>query len=257
MRNQVALVTGGGRGIGRGIALALAEAGYDLAVNYQGNREAADQVSEQGKALGVRVEVIQADISVGEDRTRLMADVERLFGRLDILVNNAGVTVQNRTDLLEGTEESFDRVLDINLKGTYFLTQKAAKWMINQVKADPERSPKIVMISSAAAFKVLPTSGEYCVSKAGLGMVTQLFAARLANEGIAVFEIRPGVIETDITAAFKSDWDGFVNSGKIPIRRWGSPADVAKAVVAITSGLFPYSTGEVFHVDGGIHIPRF
>jgi len=257
MKNQVALVTGASRGIGRGIALALAEAKCQVVINYQSNRAAAEEVAACIEALGTRAEIVQADVSMSEDRARLIAEVESKFGRLDVLVNNAGVTVLQRTDLLEATEASFDRIIGINLRGTYFLTQAAANWMVRQVKADPNRTPTIITISSAAAVAALPSRGDYCVSKAGLGMMTKLFAARLADEGIGVFEIRPGVIETDITAAFKSAWDAFVNSGKIPIRRWGAASDVARAVVAIASGMFPYSTGDVFNVDGGLHISRF
>lgn len=257
MTRQVALVTGGSRGIGKGICASLAAAGLDLVVNYQGNVAAAEEAVAECRSLGARAEAVQADIAIGDDRSRLLAETERLFGRLDLLVNNAGVTFLERTDILEASEESFDRLMNVNLKGTYFLTQLAARWMIRQVKQDPDRRPNIVIISSAAAAMVLTTRGEYCVSKAGLSMATQLFAARLAEEGIGVFEIRPGVIETEITAAYKSSWEKFINSGKVPHKRWGNASDVGKAVVAISSGLLPYSTGDVLNIDGGLHIPRF
>jgi len=257
MSGNIALVTGGGRGIGRGICVSLAQAGYDIVVNYQGNIAAANQTVAECRSQGVRAVAVQADIADAGDRARLLEETQKQFGRLDLLVNNAGITVLERTDILDASEDSFDRLLDVNLKGTYFLTQKTANWMVRQVKEDPERRPNIVIISSAAAAMVLTTRGEYCVSKAGLSMTVQLYAARLAEYGIGVFEIRPGVIETEITAAYKGSWEKFINSGKVPQRRWGSAADIGKAVVAIGSGLLPYSTGEVLNVDGGLHIATF
>jgi len=257
VQRPLALVTGSSRGIGRGIAVSLAEAGYDIVVNYQGNHEAAVTAAEECKSHGVRAETVQADIAVREDRLRLVEETRSRFGRLDVLVNNAGVTVAQRTDLLEATEESYDRLMGINLRGTHFLTQQAAKWMVEQVVQDPSRKPVIVTISSAAAAAALVNRSEYSMSKAAIRMMTLLYAARLGGSGIGVFEVRPGVIETDITTQYRADWDKFVQSGAVPMRRWGEPRDVGRAVVALASGQFAFSSGDVVNVDGGLHVPRF
>ena len=177
------------------------------------------------------------------------------FGRLDLLVNNAGVAPTERVDILEAKEESFDRLININTKGPYFLTQAAAHWMIDQAKSNPnEPRPQIITISSISAYTASVSRGDYCVSKAGLSMMTKLFAARLAEHGINVFEIRPGIIATDMTAAVKEKYDALIAKGLSPISRWGTPEDIAKAVVAIATRAFPFSTGEVINVDGGFHL---
>lgn len=259
--NRVAVVTGGGRGIGRGIVLALAEVGYDLVVNFAGNEAAARQTAADAVAAGeavdlrVRVEICQADVSRAEDRERLLQFTRERFGRLDLLVNNAGVAPTVRADLLEATEESFDRLIGINLRGPYFLTQRAARWMIEQADRPPvEYLPQIVNITSVSAYTASVNRGDYCVAKAGLAMMTKLFAARLAEHGIRVYEVRPGVIETDMTAGVHERYDRLIDQGLTPIRRWGQPEDIGRAVAALGVGALPFSTGEVINVDGGFHL---
>jgi NAD(P)-dependent dehydrogenase (short-subunit alcohol dehydrogenase family) len=258
--NPVALITGASRGIGRAITIALGGTGYDLVINYASNQEAAIQTkndavqraAQNGKTI--RAEICQADISRSEDRVRLIDFTQEKFNRLDLLVNNAGIAPAIRADILEAGENSFDQLVAVNLKGPYFLTQLAAKWMIEQRKQEAARSPKIVTINSISAYTASVNRGDYCVSKAGLAMMTKLFAARLAEHGINVYEIRPGVIATDMTAAVKDKYDRLIAEGLTPIKRWGQPEDVAKAVAAIALDLLPFSTGEVINVDGGFHI---
>jgi NAD(P)-dependent dehydrogenase (short-subunit alcohol dehydrogenase family) len=247
-----ALVTGASRGIGRGIALALAENGFDCVVNYARNADAANEVKRQIEHRGRRAIALQADVSVAADRQKLVDETVRAFGRIDLLVNNAGVAPDVRADLLEAGEESFDRLININLKGPYFLTQLVARQMISQRTT----SAKIVTISSVSAYAASTNRGDYCVAKAGLSMMTKLFAARLAEHGINVYEIRPGIIETDMTGPVKAKYDKLIAQGLTPIARWGTPDDVARAVVAVASGLLPFSTGEVINVDGGFHVRR-
>ena len=196
----------------------------------------------------VRPEVFRADISKHEDRAALVEFARKTFGRLDLLVNNAGVAPEVRADILEASEASFDRLININVKGPYFLTQQVAKWMIEQGRG------KIVTISSVSAYAASTNRGDYCMAKAALSMMTPLFAARLAQHGIRVYEIRPGIIETDMTSVVKSKYDKLIGEGLTPIARWGTPSDVAKAVAAIAQDLLPFSTGEVINVDGGFHI---
>jgi len=249
-----AIVTGASRGIGRAIALELASLGYDLVVNRV-QRE-PPQMQKEVEAFGVRCEFVQGDIGNTDDRDRLVASAKRTFGRCDFLVNNAGVAPSKRMDLLEATEESFDRVMGINLKGPYFLTQQVAKWMIGQKKANPERAYRIVNTGSISAYTSSPARGEYCVSKAGISMMTMLYADRLAEYGIGVFEIRPGIIQTDMTSAVKDKYDKLIAEGLTPIKRWGQPEDIAKAVGAIAEGRLDFSTGQVINVDGGFHLRR-
>lgn len=256
MSGSAALVTGGSRGIGRAIALALAQAGYDVAVGYAGNAAAAEAVVRAIEAGGRRAVAVQGDIGAREGRRSVLEGVRQAFGRLDLLVNNAGIAPAVRADLLEASEESFDRLIDVNLKGPYFLTQEAARWMVDQVVADPSRTPRIVTITSISAYVSSTNRGDYCVSKAGLAMMTRLFADRLARHGIGVYEIRPGIIATDMTAGVKETYDQLFAAGLTPIARWGQPEDVARAVVAVATGLLPYSTGEVINVDGGFHLHR-
>jgi NAD(P)-dependent dehydrogenase (short-subunit alcohol dehydrogenase family) len=252
---RVAIVTGGSRGIGRGIVVALAAAGYDVAVNYASNAGAADEVCEKVKELGGKGHAIQADISLGPDRQRLVDEALGAFGRIDLLVNNAGVAPSVRADLLDGGEESFDRLIGINLKGPYFLTQLVARSMIEQIASGTIASPKIVVVSSISAYTASTNRGDYCVSKAGLAMLVKLFAARLAEHGINVFEVRPGVVDTDMTGPVKQRYDELIfDRGLTPIRRWGQPEDVGRAVVAIATDLLPFSTGQVLDVDGGFHL---
>lgn len=250
-----AVVTGGSRGIGRGVVLALAEAGYDVVVNYASNADAAREVGDRVEALGGRAHLVRADVAVGADRQRLVDETVATFGRLDLLVSNAGVAPTVRADLLEASEESFDRLVEINLKGPYFLIQAAARTMIDQVAAGTVSSPKIVVISSMSAYTASVNRGDYCVTKAGLGMVAKLYAARLAEHGINVYEIRPGIIATDMTGPVQARYDDLIlNQGLTPIRRWGQPEDVGRAVLAVATDLLPFSTGQVIDVDGGFHL---
>ena len=256
--SPVALITGASRGVGRGIALELAAlCTHDLAVNYAGNEAAARECQTMCReaSQGRRVEIIQGDISKPEDRERMIGFVEGKFGRLDLLVNNAGIAPDVRADILEASEASFDRLIGVNLKGPYFLTQRAARLMM--ASAPLERTPRaVVSVTSISAFTASTNRGDYCVAKAGLAMMTKLFAARLAGEGINVYEIRPGVIATDMTGAVKEKYDKLFADGLTPINRWGQPSDVGRAVAAIAMGHFPYSTGQVFEVDGGFHLHR-
>jgi 3-oxoacyl-[acyl-carrier protein] reductase len=252
--SQTALVTGGSRGIGRGIVLGLAAEGFNVIINYAGNAGAAEETKKKVEGLGAKAITIQADISAATDRKRLAEEAWKAFGGIDILVNNAGVAPTVRADLLEATEESFDRLMNINLKGPYFLTQLIARKMIDQKDSGAR---KIVNITSVSAEAASPNRGDYCVAKAGLAMMTKLYAARLAEEGINVYEIRPGIIETDMTAGVKAKYDQLILKDKInPIARWGKPEDVARAVCAIARDLLPYSTGDVIYVDGGFHLRR-
>jgi len=262
--NPVALITGASRGIGRGIALELAKLGHDLVINYAANKAAAHQTetdvvaAAQAAGLSIRAEICQADVSVANDRSRLIEFTRETFGRLDLLVNNAGIAPTVRADILDASEESFDRLIDVNVKGPFFLTQLAAKWMIEQTRnpKSETRNPKIVTISSISAYTASVNRGDYCVSKAALSMLTPLFAARLAEHGINVYEIRPGVIATDMTGPVKEKYDQLIADGLSPIQRWGTPEDIGRAVAAIAQDLLPFSTGEVINVDGGFHLRR-
>lgn len=262
--NRMALITGASRGIGRGIAETLAGRGWDLVLNYAGNQTAAEAsreaaleaASRQGHSI--RVKIVQADIGVGGDREHLIKESRHFGERLDLLVNNAGITSIGRADILEAREEDFDRLMAINLKGPYFLTQLAALWMLESLggKVDERHGPKIVTISSISAFSVSTNRGDYCMGKAALGMMTKLYAARLAEHGILVYEVCPGVIESDMTAPVKEKYDRLFSEGLAPLRRWGQPEDVGEAVAALADGAFPYCTGEQIRVDGGYHIQR-
>jgi NAD(P)-dependent dehydrogenase (short-subunit alcohol dehydrogenase family) len=253
--NGVALITGSSRGIGRGIALALAGAGrHDLVINYAGNEAAAQECAVLCREGGAgRVEIVQGDVSVAADRERMLAFTMAKYGRLDVLVNNAGVAPLERADLLETSEESFDRLVAINLKGPYFLTQAAAKRIRDSAPiAGLPRA--VVNITSVSAFTASVNRGDYCISKAGLAMMTKLYAARLAEYGIGVFEVQPGIIATDMTGPVKAKYDALFAEGLAPQNRWGTPEDVGACVAAVALGHFPYSTGQVFHVDGGYHL---
>jgi 3-oxoacyl-[acyl-carrier protein] reductase len=263
--NAVALITGASRGIGRGIALELARIGYDLVINYASNLHAAEQTATDclsaARAGGKTIHAVlcAADIANSADRSRLMEFARQKFGRLDVLVNNAGVAPAVRADILEASEESFDRLMAINVKGPYFLTQLVARWMIEQSRTGVSPVPfarKIITVSSISAYTASVNRGDYCMAKAALSMLTPLYAARLAEHGINVYEIRPGVIATDMTSVVKAKYDKLIAEGLSPIKRWGTPEDVGKAVAAITQDLLPFSTGEVINVDGGFHIRR-
>jgi len=259
----VAIVTGASRGIGKGIARELASLGYDLVVNHfdftaegKPDESKAVQTRKEIKGLGAACEIPRGDVSNAADRQSLVALTRDRFGRCDMLVNNAGVAPSKRMDILEATEQSFDRVMGINLKGPYFLTQLVANWMIEQKKTHPQRAFRIVNTSSVSAYASSPARGEYCVSKAGVSMMTVLYADRLAEYGIGVFEIRPGIIATDMTSVVKDKYDKLIAEGLTPIKRWGQPEDIARAVGAIAEGRLDFSTGQVINVDGGFHLRR-
>jgi len=263
---KTAIVTGGSRGIGRGICLGLAAQGWAVVVNYRGNATAAQESAALVEEAGGQALIVQADIGVAEDRERLMAETLARFGRIDLLVNNAGMGPRVRADLLETSEESYDEVMAVNLKGPFFLTQRVAQAMIEQSAGNAPSpatgegrgggGPAIINIGSISAYTASINRGEYCISKAGMGMMTALFADRLAPHGINVYEVRPGIIETDMTSGVKGKYDALIDGGLTPIRRWGQPEDIAAAVVALAEGAFPFSTGEIFNVDGGFHLRR-
>ena len=239
--SKVALITGGSRGIGRGIAEYLHEKGFSVAIT---SRREADE-DAQGKFL-----CIVADNASAEARQKAVDETLARFGRIDILVNNAGIAPRVRADLLDMGEDSMHELLDVNLVGPFFLTQLVARHMIQQ------GSGTIINITSMSANVVSVNRGEYCVSKAGLSMMTQLFAVRLAEYGIPVYEIRPGIIATDMTSKVKDKYDALIEGGITPIKRWGYPEDIAKAVYALSQDLLPFSTGEIINVDGGFHLQR-
>jgi NAD(P)-dependent dehydrogenase (short-subunit alcohol dehydrogenase family) len=247
----VALVTGASRGIGAGIAVKLAEEGYDIAVfDVLNGGDTVKAVEAKGrKGLSVT-----GDVTSAADRAAAVEKIKAAFGRLDVLVNNAGVAPKVRADILEAGEESYDRVMTINLKGPYFLTQAVANWMIVQHKAEPDRWRCIVNVSSMSSYVASPSRGEYCISKAGVSMATKLWAARLAEFGIGVYEIQPGIIKTDMTKVVTEKYDNLIAGGLLPIKRWGFPEDIAKAVASCVRGDLSYSTGEVLNIDGGYHL---
>jgi len=253
----VAIVTGSSRGIGRGIAVALAERAWNIVINYRSNRAAAEEARRELEALGVSALVVQADMANPVEIEGLVDATLDRYGRIDLLVNNAGVGPRERVDMLQVGEASYDEVMAINLKGPFFLTQRVANEMIGLLRQEKIQRPKIINISSISAYTSSPARAEYCLSKAGLSMTTALWADRLAEFGINVYEIRPGIIQTDLTAVVKEKYDRLIlEEGLTPIRRWGQPEDVGKAVVAIAQGLLPFSTGEVINVDGGFHLSR-
>ena len=254
---RVALITGGSRGIGFGIAKHLAQNGFDLAVNGVREEKAVADALQELRITGADVLYCQGDVSLTESRKKIVEQVKAHFGKLHILVNNAGVAPKERKDILETTEESFDRLMATNLKSTYFLSQHVANWLIEQKKADTLFTSCIINISSVSATVASVNRGEYCVSKAGMSMVTQLFAVRLGEFDIPVYEVRPGVIYTDMTVAVKEKYDKLIGEGLTVQNRWGYPDDVGKAVCALALGNFPYSTGQVIMVDGGITLLRF
>jgi len=253
---RVALVTGAGRGIGRGIAVALVERGWTVVVNYRNNAEAAAETVRLVEQAGGQALAVQADVAEAADRERLVEATLEKFGRIDLLVNNAGMAPRHRVDILETSEDSYDEVMLVNLKGPFFLTQRVARVMIELLETGVVEQPRIVNIGSLSAYTSSTNRAEYCLSKAGVAMMTALYADRLAEYGILVYEVRPGIVETDMTRAVKEKYDGLIAGGLTPIRRWGRPDDVARAVVALAEGYFPFSTGEVINVDGGFHLRR-
>lgn len=256
-KEKVAIVTGSSRGIGRGIALSLAERGWQIVINYHSNREAAEEAQRMVEEAGGGALLVQADMANQADLTNLVAATLAEYKRIDLLVNNAGVAPRQRVDMLQVSETSYNEVMEINLKGPFFLTQRVANEMIVLLREEIVQEPKIINIGSISAYTSSPARAEYCISKAGMSMMTKLWADRLAEFGINVFEIRPGIIQTDLTAVVKEKYDRLIlEEGLTPIKRWGQPEDIGKAVVAIADGLFPFSTGEVINVDGGFHLHR-
>ncbi|WKN45531.1 3-ketoacyl-ACP reductase [Tunicatimonas pelagia] len=254
--NKVAFITGGSRGIGFGIAEALAKEGFDVAINGMRPEEAVTDVLDQLKQHGGDVIYCQGNIADTESRQRMLQQIGDHYGRLNVLVNNAGVAPKERNDILDASEESYEYVMKTNLQGPYFLTQQAANWMIEQRQADENFSAYIINISSISATVASVNRGEYCISKAGMSMMTLLFATRLGEYGIPVYDVRPGVTKTDMTSGVTSKYDKLIEEGLCVQPRWGYPEDVAKAVVALAQGYFPYSTGQTIMVDGGLTIPR-
>lgn len=253
---RVAFITGGSRGIGLGIATQLAEAGFDIAINGVRLPESVTEVVDKLKSYGGRVIYCQGDVASATARQKMLADIKEQFGSLHVLVNNAGIAPKERKDILETTEESYSQVMTTNLQGPYFLTQSAANWMIEQQKNDASFKGCIITISSVSASVASVNRGEYCIAKAGLAMLTKLFAARLGEFNIPVYEVQPGVIRTDMTAGVTEKYDKLIAQGLMVQQRWGEASDVGKAVVALAQGYFPYSTGQVIMVDGGMTIPR-
>jgi len=253
---KVAFITGGSRGIGFGIAVELAKAGFDLAINGIRAEEAVQDVIQELSRLGARVVYCQGDIASKEARSAMLEKIKIQYGCLHVLVNNAGVAPKERKDILEASEESFVYLMTTNLQGPYFLTQAVANWMIAQQQQEEHFKSCIINISSISATVASVNRGEYCVAKAGLSMATQLFASRLGEFNIPVYEVRPGVIRTDMTAGVTEKYDKLIAEGLCIQKRWGETSDVAKAVVALSTGYFPYSTGQVIMVDGGLTLPR-
>lgn len=251
----VALVTGGSRGIGLGIAKKLSENGYDVAINGVRGADRVQDVLEELRSTGEAI-YCQGDISSASDRESIINQIRQQFGRLNVLVNNAGVAPKERKDPLKATEESFDRVMRINLRGPYFLTQAAARWMVEQKKNDDSFTGSVINVGSISATFVSPERGEYCISKAGLAMHSKIWAVRLAEFAIPVFEVRPGIVKTDMTSVVEDKYDRLIADGLTVQRRWGYPEDVGKTVLTLVQDNFPYSTGQVVMVDGGLSIQR-
>ena len=254
--NRVALITGATRGIGNAVAVMLAAEGYTVVAVGTSEESKVSENLESIMAKGAPFLYLRGNIALEPDREYIVESVMERFGRIDILVNNAGVAPKIRMDILQTTEESLDYVLGINLKGTFFLTQSVANRMIEELSINPGISPKIINISSISAYASSTQRAEYCISKAAISMTTTLYADRLAEYGINVYEIRPGVINTDMTSVVKGKYDDLINNGLTPIKRWGQPEDIANAVSVLCSGKLNFSTGEVLNVDGGFHIRR-
>lgn len=271
VRRPVALVTGASRGIGRGIALELARRGHAVAINYAGNAPAAEETRSACQEAAHRREseapdeegrfaIFQADVGSREDRARLVREVWEHFGTVDVLVNNAGVGPRERRDILDATEDSFREVLGINLEGAYFLTQAIVRRWLGRDGGAPdtpiETGRKIVFVSSISAETASINRGEYCISKAGIAMASRLWAVRLAEENIQVYEVRPGIVETDLTRGVKGKYDTLIAEGLVPQKRWGKPEDLGRLIGAIAQGDLAFSTGAVIYSDGGFNISR-
>lgn len=252
----VAIVTGSSRGIGRAVVEKLAALGHAVTVNYNSSRQAADTVVQQIEAQGGKAIAVKGNVGSSEDRQQLVEQTLANFGRLDVLVNNAGITSPGRLDLLDASEENWDLVLGTNLKGPFFLAQLAAREMIRLIGKGRVRRGSIVNVSSISAYAVSTNRADYCIAKAGMQMMTWLLADRLAEEKILVYEVCPGVIESDMTAPVKEKYDRLIAEGLTPIHRWGKPQDVANVVAALLRDEFSFCTGERINVDGGFHIRR-
>ncbi len=260
-RAPAVLVTGASRGLGRGIAVELAAEGCSVAINYARNRAAADETArlcrKAAPSKGQRFVPIQADVGSGADRDRLVSEALSGLGAIDALVNNAGIAQRVRANLVDATEESFEELIRVNLKGPFFLTQAVARlWLGQGARSALPTGRKVIFITSVSANTASVDRGEYCMSKAGLAMAVQLWAARLAAENIQVLEVRPGIMATDMTAASRTKYDTLIAGGLVPQGRWGTPQDAGLAVRSIIAGHFPFSTGSVIEVDGGFHIRR-
>lgn len=257
----VVLITGASRGLGRGIAIEAAAEGLSVAINYASNAAAADETAELCRRVA-RSEAqtfvpLRGDIGQRDDRAALLAQTLDAFGRLDALVNNAGMAPRVRADLTETSEASFEELLRVNLQGPFFLTQAVATyWLAKPHDAALAGGFKILFVTSISADTASLNRGEYCVSKAGLAMTSQLWALRLAGEGVQVLELRPGIMATDMTSGVKDKYDALIAEGLVPQRRWGTAEDVGRAVRAVLAGHFPFTTGDVIHLDGGFHIRR-
>ncbi len=261
MSRPVILVTGASRGLGRGIALTLAAEGYDLAIHYAANSAAAEETVTACKAVALSPEQcflpVSAQLGSNTERTAMMARVLGELGHLDALVNNAGMAPRERADITEASESSFDELISVNLKGPYFLSQSAAQfWLKNPGASRLSGGYKLIFVTSISASTASVNRGDYCISKAGLAMASQLWATRLAAEGVQVLELRPGIMATDMTCGVKGKYDTLIEEGLVPQRRWGNPQDVGLAVKAICRGDFPFSTGDVIYLDGGFHLRR-
>ncbi len=250
----LALVTGGNRGIGRGIVLALAQRGFDVAFVDLAETDDSAVTRQEAERLGARAAFVAADIADLGQHSRIVDAAYAHGGRLDLLVNNAGISVARRGDVLDVTPESFDRVMAVNLRGTFFLSQAAARRVLADASGTQPRA--IVTISSANAVMASVDRAEYCLSKAALSMLVRILALRLADAGIASWEIRPGIIRTEMTRVATEKYDRLIGEGLSPMRRWGEPDDIGRAVAALAAGDFPFVTGEAIHVDGGLHIRR-
>lgn len=256
---SVALVTGSSRGLGRGVAVALARLGCSVAVHYGFNREAAIETvalcEKAACSLDQRFIPVCGDIGYADGRQQLFDETLSAFDRIDALINNAGIAPRVRADLTEATEDVFDEVIGVNLKGPYFLTQLVSKhWLSHPGKSHLPDGYKLIFVSSLSATVPSLNRGDYCISKAGLAMVTQLWANRLAAAGISVIELRPGIMATDMTAGVKEKYDALIAEGLVPQKRWGTPEDLGRAVSSILAGDFPFSTGDVINIDGGFHL---
>ena len=261
MAKGTAFVTGASRGIGRGIALELAAHGFNIAAaatkaDPANTEKGLYEVKARVEAFGVECLPVVGDIAGAAQHERMITEAITRFGTIDVLVNNAGVAPEQRLDILETTEASYDRVMDINVRGPFFFTQAMARRMIEQAKSGDARAPMIIFITSISAYTASPNRAEYCVSKAGLSMVAQNFAVRLAEFGIAVYEIRPGIIATDMTSGVTEKYDRLIAGGLLPQQRWGTPEDIGKAAAALADGSFSYSTGGIFEVSGGFNMHR-